>query len=397
MERQMKMLIKKAVQLSGEYFDRLIGADTPTLYYNPNGVFQDLIDRLPQLKQKYRPTPWLSNAHAHILYFDLIRKKRIKLKYDALEQLNMSDGGITGIAWYGLNLPADTPTIVLLHTITGTPESMGELVRDLHLYTGWRVALCLRRGHADLPMPVPKINLFGSTRDLREQLSYIQNKFPQSDLYGVGSSAGTGLLVRYLGEEGEKTPLKAAFALCPGYNTETGFAYVHPFYSKYMAKKLLEKFIHPYQEVWKSIPTWEQLLSVKDLADFEKLYFQLAGYDDYESYTKATNPIYVFENVKIPLMILNAEDDPVCHINNLEPYKDKIRAMPNIMVITTKKGGHCGFYEGLMKTESWATRLMAQYLLQLSSKAIKIEKEAVLEPAANSEEEPVYLALKNPA
>jgi predicted alpha/beta-fold hydrolase len=386
MERQMKMLIKKVVQLSGEYLDRVIGADTPTLYYNPNGVFQNLIDHLPQLKQKYRPTPWLCNAHAHILYFDLIKKKTIKLKYDAIEQLNMSDGGITGIAWYGLDLPVDTPTIVLLHTITGSPESMGELVRDLHLHTGWRVALCLRRGHANLPMPVPKMNLFGSTQDLREQLLYIQDKFPQSELYGVGSSAGTGLLVRYLGEEGEQTPLKAAFALCPGYNTESGFAYVHPFYSKVMAKKLLKKFIHPYQDTWKNIPSWEQILSVQNLADFEKLYFQLAGYEDYETYTKATNPIYVFENVKIPLMILNAEDDPVCHINNLHPYKDRIRAMPNIIVVTTKRGSHCGFYQGLTRTESWATRLIAQYLKQLSMAAAEIE-----------EAEPEYVALKNPA
>jgi len=255
---------------------------------------------------------------------------------------------------------------VLLHTITGSPESMRELVRDLHKYTGWRVALCLRRGHADLPMPVPKMNLFGSTQDLREQLLYIQDKFPQSDLYGVGSSAGTGLLVRYLGEEGEQTPLKAAFALCPGYNTETGFTYVHPFYSKVMAKKLIKRFIHPYQETWQIYPSWKQLLEVKDLSEFEQRYYELAGFSDYESYTKATNPIYVFENVKIPLMILNSEDDPVCHIQNLEPYKDVIRAMPNIVVVTTKKGSHCGFYQGLMQTESWATRLMADYLLQLS-------------------------------
>lgn len=362
----MKMWLKKMSQLSSEYLDRFSGADLPTLYYNPNGLFSGVIERLPLLKQKYRPTPWLSNAHAHILYLDLIKKRTIKLQYDVLEQLNMSDGGITGIAWYGLDLPPSTPTIVLLHTITGSPESMRELVRDLHKYTGWRVALCLRRGHADLPMPVPKMNLFGSTQDLREQLLYIQDKFPQSDLYGVGSSAGTGLLVRYLGEEGEQTPLKAAFALCPGYNTETGFAYVHPFYSKVMAKKLIKRFIHPYQETWQIYPSWKQLLEVKDLSEFEQHYYELAGFSDYESYTKATNPIYVFENVKIPLMILNSEDDPVCHIQNLEPYKDAIRAMPNIVVVTTKKGSHCGFYQGLMQTESWATRLMADYLLQLS-------------------------------
>lgn len=77
---------------------------------------------------------------------------------------------------------------------------------------------------------------FGSTSDLKEQLEHIQNLFPKSDLYAVGSSAGTGLLVRYLGEQGTDTPFKAAFAMCPGYNTEIGFKNVHPFYSKMMTK-----------------------------------------------------------------------------------------------------------------------------------------------------------------
>lgn len=46
-------------------------------------------------------------------------------------------------------------------------------------------------------------------------------------------------------------------------------------------------------------------------------------------YCKSINPIYVFENIKIPLMILNAEDDPVCSIKNLEPYKEPIQQMSN--------------------------------------------------------------------
>lgn len=89
----------------------------------------------------------------------------------------MQDGGITGIAWVGLDLPEDTPTIVLLHTLTGSPESMAEIVHDLQQYTGWRIALCIRRGHANLPMKVPKINLFGSSDDLKEQLVFIQKNY----------------------------------------------------------------------------------------------------------------------------------------------------------------------------------------------------------------------------
>lgn len=158
-------------------FDALIGAEQPKIYYKEQGYLTHLLQSLPQLKQKYRPTPWLANTHLHILYFDFIKQKTIKLKYDLIERLVMHDGGITAIAWFGLELPEETPTIILLHTLTGSPESMAEVVQDLNRYTGWRVALCIRRGHADLPMTVAKINLFGSTDDLKEQIAYIQKNF----------------------------------------------------------------------------------------------------------------------------------------------------------------------------------------------------------------------------
>ena len=356
----MKFVVNKLNHFVQNFIDHVTGAEEPVLYYDAQGPNQQLLKQLPQLYQKYRPTPWLSNNHMHLLYFDLIRKHTIKLHYDKVNQLTMADGGITAVVWFGYDLPQDTPTIVLMHTITGSPESMRELVKDLHEYTGWRIALCIRRGHAKLPMPVPKMNLFGSTEDLKEQIQFIQTEFPHSDLYGVGTSAGTGLLVRYLGEEGDRTPLKATFALCPGYNTELGFKNVHPFYSKLMTKKLFNKFITPYSEIWQKNHTLSQVLKSKNLFEFEQTYFEMAGYSDYASYSQATNPIYVFENVKIPLMILNAEDDPVCSIKNLDPYKTVIRNMPNVVIVTTKKGSHCGFYEGI-QTKSWATKLMADY------------------------------------
>ena len=76
---------------------------------------------------------------------------------------------------------------------------------------------------------------FGSTSDLKEQLNHIQSLFPASDLYAVGSSAGTGLLVRYLGEQGEDTPFKAAFAMCPAITRKLVLK-CPPFYSKMMTK-----------------------------------------------------------------------------------------------------------------------------------------------------------------
>ena len=357
----MMSILNKVSQMTQTVLDKVTGAEQPKMYYDQQGQIKDVLKQLPQLQQKYRPTPWLSNSHVHLLYFDVIKKKTIKHKYDRIEQLTMQDGGVTAIAWYGYDLPKNTPTIVIMHTITGTPESMRELVKDLHEYTGWRIALCLRRGHAGLPMPVPQMSIFGSPSDLREQISLIQSVFPQSDLYAVGSSAGTGLLVRYLGEEGEKTPFKAAFAMCPGYDTELGFENVHPFYTKVMTRKLFKVFIQPYAKTWQNVHSVQTVLKTKTLQEFQNEYFEMAGFSDYKSYSQATNPIYVFENVKIPLMVLNSEDDPVCSIKNLEPFKPMIEKMPNIVVVTTKKGSHCGFYEGL-NTQSWASKLIADFL-----------------------------------
>lgn len=353
--------LQKLSQIAYDYLDHLTGAKLPHLYYDPHGVFQNIVPHLDSLQQKYRPTPWLSNPHAQVLYFDLIKSKRLNVAYDEVEQLEMPDGGITGIAWYGKNLSPETPTIVLMHTLTGNTTSMCELVQDLHYYTGWRIALCLRRGHANLPLPVPKINLLGCTDDLRSQIEHIQQLYPQSDLYAVGSSAGTGLLVRYLGEEGTQTPFKAAFALSPGYNSETGFEFVSPFYSKLMTKKVFKCFIEHYQDTWQDQTQLDGLIQAKTLAEFERNYFKLAGFADYKSYAQAVNPIYVLPDIKIPLIVLNAEDDPICTIRNLAPYKDQLSKMPNVLVVTTSKGSHCIFYQGFAKTESWSTRLMADY------------------------------------
>jgi predicted alpha/beta-fold hydrolase len=354
--------------------ERWSGAEIPTLYYSKLGAFQQIEHELPQLTVPYRPTPWLSNTHAHLLYFDMIRKNNVQLEYDQIEQLTMQDGGVTAIAWYGKHLPADTPTIVMMHTITGSPDSMRELVKDLHRYTGWRVALCVRRGHGNLPMPVGKFCLFGSPEDLCEQIAHIQTSYPQSTLYGVGSSAGTSLLVRYLGEEGEQSPLRAAFALCPGYDLETGFDHLHRFYSRYMAKKVLKTFVHPHVSVWQSKAGFKQLIAQKELSQLHRSYFEFAGYTSYADYDQAINPIHVFEQIKVPLMILNAEDDPVCNIRNFDPYKDRVRELDHVMVVTTKKGSHCGFYEGMRNPEAWSTKLMADFLKLQHARILKEEK-----------------------
>ena len=83
--------LDKIKVLGSELLDSVLGAEQPKMYYDPKGKIKDVLEKLPQLKEKYRPTFWLSNSHVHLLYFDIIRKKTIKLEYDRIDQLTMQD------------------------------------------------------------------------------------------------------------------------------------------------------------------------------------------------------------------------------------------------------------------------------------------------------------------
>lgn len=339
-------------------------AESVKVFAHPQGLAQQVIKQLDQLTTGYQPTPWLFNEHLQIARLLLSKKKVSGSQYDHYQTLTMSDGGQTALAWMGYHLGKETPTIVILHTISGSPDSMKEMAQDLHQLTGWRVVVCVRRGHAGLPLPITKINILGSTDDLREQLAFIQSDFPQSPLYGIGSSAGSGLLIRYLGEEAQACLFKAAFAYCPGYNTDEAFARAHPIYSRLMAKKLIRQFIQPHWNKLTHLSTSNQLKTAYDLNAFHTLSYELAGFSSYEEYSNASNPMRVFDQITIPLMALNAEDDPLCRIENLEPYLPLIQKLPNVILVTTLKGSHCAHYEN-WSAKSWAHRLMANYFLSM--------------------------------
>lgn len=49
-------------------------------------------------------------------------------------------------------------------------------------------------------------------------MAHIRNLYPQSMLLAAGWSNGGNILTRYLGEEGDATPITAAAVLCNPFN-----------------------------------------------------------------------------------------------------------------------------------------------------------------------------------
>lgn len=335
-------------------------SEQPKLFFYRNAVNLRLIQALPLLTQKYQATPWLVNPHLQIAYYTARHYLTQTTASDDIEYCKLADGTTTELVWLNRHLDAQTPTIVVLHTITASIQTMRELLCDLSQLTGWRIVLCCRRGHGTQPQPFSSVNIMGSVPDFKVQLAHIHNSFPNSALYALGSSAGSATLARYLGEVGADSPLKAAFLYCLGYDMKVAFDRVNPLYDYYLASAVKKKFLKPYQASLQHLASYQKVIRIKKLSQMHQQLYQFAGFATQHDYLHACNPADVLANIQIPTMILNAEDDPICHIDNSKPYISSIENNPSTILVTTHLGSHCGHYTG-WKPYSWANRLITNY------------------------------------
>ena len=69
------------------------------------------------------------------------------------------------------------------------------------------------RGCADAELRTPQLFCASYTDDIRHAIKHIAKRLPGAPLIGVGYSLGSNILVKYLGEEGDRTPLIGAASL----------------------------------------------------------------------------------------------------------------------------------------------------------------------------------------
>jgi predicted alpha/beta-fold hydrolase len=284
------------------------------------------------------------------------------LRWDLEERLTMPDGGTVSIQWAGLDAPAGTPVLVLLHTITGSGDGLRRFVAAARAQLGWVVAACNRRGHAGLPLTAPRINTMGSTEDLHRQVDAIEARRAGAALYGVGVSAGSGLLVRYLGEARSRSRLRAAVALCPAYDIRDAFHHAHPAYDRYLTRNMVRFFLRNNRDVLGGVDGFAECAAAATLSAFHDRLHPLAGFASREAFYRASNPMEVAGDVTVPVLVINAADDPVCVERNVHRHLADMRQLPRMTLALTRRGGHCGFFDGLRTGASWADRATAEYL-----------------------------------
>ena len=340
---------------------------------------EKILQARPNLKNpNYNPPFWAFNSWINILVFVL--KQRFSTYFDHRNQLlhrdylPTDDGTTTRLSIDSLredndddnlyDVKLDAPLLLILPTITGSGSSHTYLMK-MAAARGWR-PLCLnRRGLAD-ELDTARFNVMGDQDDTILQVQYVRKKYNNATFVGMmGLSAGSGLLVNYLGASGSSCGVDAACCLCPAYDVESAFKNFHHQYPKVdglLLRDVKKKYVLANEKMLREYNSdaVDACLEADSIDTFLHAHIPFTGSSNEKEYFKRSNPMAHVFGIRIPVMILNSEDDMVCLPENIR--EDLAAECGGVLLLRTAEGSHIAYTEGWNGGGNYLVRTSLEFL-----------------------------------
>lgn len=329
------------------------------LYYKKSRLGVLLVKKCKGLSQTFVPCFWACNAHLQSLLPWVLPQTETEF---SREYLQMADKGIVALDWAVVDertLVKDSPVLIIIPALPQTTSDMWSLC-VYALSRKFRPVVFLRRGHGQTPLTTRRLQTFAEVGDFEEAVIFISRTYPNAHICAVGISSGSSLLLSYLGELGNNSNLKSAVCISPCYDAETYFKgkIWQPYNWLYTWK--LKSLLRQHPSLRECI-NYDYAMESQTVKDFEERVFMKLNpqYYSAEEYWRLNNPMRNVANVSVPVLCVNALDDPVCP-KEVIPFS-LFKTSSNFFLLTTEKGGHCGFLENTIPTP-WTNSLICDYI-----------------------------------
>lgn len=343
----------------------------PVIYYKDSALATHILKKCRQLCTPFRPPIWLLNQHVQTIVSNFLLPKPA-MRYDR-EYLLMRDRGVVSLDWalvVDRRIRETSSVLIIIPDLTSDATSVSSLTQAAS-DRGFRVVVFNRRGHANSFLTSPKLQGFGDPTDLRQVVKYIRGMYSRANVVAVAVGTGSGLLLSYLGEHGSSAHISAAVCISACYEAQEVLGkQLRSFYDflyLFRLKKILcvhARALSDYCDMRAAMTSWT-------FQEFdENLYCKIYGHKSIEEYWERNNPMRDVDDIAVPLMCINSLDDPMFS-NDFIPY-DLFRCYPNLFLVVTDKGGHCGFLENISGI-SWADRLAVGFIEALLDAQLKMK------------------------
>jgi predicted alpha/beta-fold hydrolase len=305
------------------------------------------------IDSKFSPAGWLKNRHAQTVFPSLPWSWRTWPELRR-QELNLPDGDVTAVDWLvaGDRLPATAPLLIILHGLEGSADSSyARMLMCAALEKGWRSCVLHFRDCGDYRNRLPRRYHAGETNDLRYFLETLHESPEAAENSGpmvaVGYSLGGNVLLKYLGESGDDTPLRAATAVCVPLDLhecakalDTGFS---KRYQKYLLKRMKAAVNRKFDRYTAAFD-WDKAMSARTFAEFDDwVTAPLHGFENMQDYYDRCSSVNFLGRIERPTLIINALDDPFM-TEDVIPTDDKLSE--NVILEVATSGGHVGFVDG---------------------------------------------------
>jgi len=329
---------------------------------------QHLLQEVKLLLRDYWPHPILEFSGYTSTFWSGFWAVLPSRAHGEMETLTLNDGGTVSLHWFEPPEMQFQDRIVLvlpgLNNDSRTSFIQGTMS---HLRAGGFQAVTLNyRGTAGLQLTSPRLGCADSWTDINQVVDHILKKHPNAMLFGMGFSMGAGMLMRYLGMEGDRCRLRAGVALAGPTDYPAMSRYIESTWKKRLVNWIMVNgvklfmmrsfFTSPY---CKDLSR-RDILAAKNLRELEEASIcKLHGYADSADYYKSNDPLPVLGQISVPTLVVNAEDDPVVGISTLA--RDELSKNSRIYTVVTKRGGHIGWGSGGLGASAWTDDMAVDF------------------------------------
>lgn len=318
----------------------------------------------------FRPLWWLNSPHLQTIFPALLRRSAAPAEMRR-ERLATPDGDFLDIDWCEAE---HRPLVILLHGLAGSSQSgyIQGLQHSLPAAGFASVALNFRGCSGEMNR-LARCYHSGETEDIDFLYRTLRRRFPKRAMAATGFSLGGNVLLKWLGEQGDKIDLSAAVAIsvplvlseCAD-KLDRGFSKI---YRDYLLREL-KHYMHVKHRHLQAINQHEQADRISALGELsgiksfwqydDKVVAGLHGFASAHDYYQRSSSRQFLKHIRVPTLILQAKDDPFM-TERVLPSPAELSAQVELEICDG--GGHVGFVSGsLFKPGYWLEERINTFL-----------------------------------
>ena len=254
------------------------------------------------------------------------------------------------------------PLAVLVHGLTGCEDSgyMRASARCL-LESGYPVLRLNLRGAGPSRLRCRQEYHAGRSEDLRLVLDQLRPDLTANGMVAIGYSLGGNMLLKYLGEAGEATPLRAAVAVSAPIDLKAAQRRImrprNSLYHHYMLDRMKIECTHGRAGV--SDEERQAAMAAGSVYAFDDVFVaRRNGFGTADNYYAINSAKQFLPAIRTPTLVIHAQNDPWIPV---APYlRHDWTRNPFLTPLLPKSGGHVGFH-GRGGPPAWHDRNLLQF------------------------------------